>query len=72
MPISDVFRLGPDGKVIPGVTYLRDPQTGETYQVVSVCSGRMPTKDGPAWNNGGDEKSALNGGARAHYPGGAS
>lgn len=31
-----------DGKVTAGVTVLRDPQTGRTYDVVDVLSGRMP------------------------------
>lgn len=43
MPITEAFRLGDDGKVIPGVTVLRDPQTGEEYVVTDVASGKLPT-----------------------------
>jgi len=45
--LTETYQLGVDGKVIPGVTVLRDPQTGQRYdgvsRVVDVVSGRMPT-----------------------------
>lgn len=44
--LTEAFRVGQDGKVIEGWTVLRDPQTGQWYDVLDVASGKMP---GPLW-----------------------
>lgn len=70
MPLTEAYRVGPDGKVIEGWTVLRDPQTGALFDVVAVVSGRMPTPEHNGWRvDGAKERSAIN--ARPHFPTGA-
>ncbi len=56
--MSQYFRIGSDGKVIPGVTILRDPQTGQLYDV-EVVRGEAET-DRPMFGYG--DRSSLFGG----------
>jgi hypothetical protein len=67
MPQQEAFNLSPDGRVVPGLTVLRDPQTGQLYDIESVQSGRMPTPiDGRHWGGSSNERCALNGAGRIH------
>jgi hypothetical protein len=47
MPLTETFHLAADGKVIAGVTELRDPQTGAIYLVTDARSGKLPTPIDP-------------------------
>jgi hypothetical protein len=72
MPLSETRQLV-DGKAVPGVTVLVDPQTGQEFDVVDVASGRMPTPMDPQGARyGSGERCALSQGAKIHLPRGRS
>lgn len=62
MPQTETFNLGSDGKAIPGVTVLRDPQTGRFYDVVRVMRAEDETPALPFRGGSSSERCALNGG----------
>lgn len=47
MPVREYRGLGADGKVVSGQTVLRDPQTGDEFDVIAVASGPLPTPIDP-------------------------
>ena len=59
--MTETFGLDANAKVVPGVTRLRDPQTGQWFDVVSVLRPEDLTVPGWAMKGGSAERCALYG-----------